>query len=254
MEVLKLVNICKSFGGVSALNGVSLSVKKGEIYGIIGPNGAGKTTLFNVATASVRPDSGNVVVNDEDITGLPPHAVTKRGMARTFQNIRLFNRMTLQENVMVGMHCRTGSGVLRSVLRTSGQRSEEREAKIRAMELLDFVGLSKYFGKKAGILSYGQQRKLEIARALATSASILLLDEPVAGMNESETEDVYHLLTAIAYRGITIVLIEHDMGLVMNLCGRVAVLDFGELIAAGTPSEIKVHPLVIEAYLGSERG
>ena len=215
--LLSLRNIGKSFGGLSALSEISFDVQPGEIVGVIGPNGAGKTTLFNVVTAVFPPTAGEVVFDGERISGLPPHAITKRGVTRTFQNIRLFSTMTVEENVMVGRHCRTGAGVWRGVLRTRGERREERGIRGKTRELLDLVGLSGADRDgTAGSLPYGHQRRLEIARALAAEPRLLLLDEPVAGMNDAETQEVFGLIKRVQSLGVTILLIEHDMSLVMT--------------------------------------
>ncbi|MGB2991570.1 MAG: ABC transporter ATP-binding protein [Paenisporosarcina sp.] len=250
--VLELKNITKNFGGISALTDVSFKINKGEIFGLIGPNGAGKTTMFNVITNMFLPTSGEINFLGEKISGIKPHKITDKGICRTFQNIRLFSQMTVLENVLVGGHCRSKSGVLSSVFRTKSQRNEEESTHKVATELLQLVGLSSYEDVIAENLAYGQQRRLEIARALASNPSLLLLDEPAAGMNETETENLFDLIKKVQQRGITVLVIEHDMPFVMKLCDRIAVLNFGKKLAEGTPEEIQNNQEVIEAYLGSE--
>ena len=250
--VLELKNITKNFGGISALTDVSFKINQGEIFGLIGPNGAGKTTMFNVITNMFSPTSGEINFLGEKIDGIKPHKITDKGICRTFQNIRLFSQMTVLENVLVGTHCRSKSGVIHSVLRTKSQRKEETSSLETATELLELVGLSSFEEIIAENLAYGQQRRLEIARALASNPKLLLLDEPAAGMNETETESLFDLIKKVQKRGVTVLLIEHDMPFVMKLCDRITVLNFGKKLAEGTPEEIQNNQEVIEAYLGSE--
>ena len=250
--LLELNGVGKHFGGLAALSDVSLQIRCGEIYGLIGPNGAGKTTLFNIVTGLYQLDEGAFAFDGVAYAHCKPHVLAETGIARTFQNIRLFANMSALENVMVGRHVRTHTGIFGALTHNAAARAEEQAITQRARELLHYVGIERAPQTLARHLPYGEQRRLEIARALATDPKLLALDEPAAGMNATETESLKALLQTVRASGITVLLIEHDVKLIMGLCDRVAVLDYGKKIAEGVPEEVRRNPAVIAAYLGGE--
>ncbi|HWS24691.1 MAG TPA: ABC transporter ATP-binding protein [Anaerolineales bacterium] len=251
MTLLNTTNVVKRFGGLTAVNKMNFALQKGEIVSIIGPNGAGKTTFFNSLTGIYKPEEGKIEFNGENLVGLRPDQIAAKGIARTFQNIRLFTSMTVIENILVGMHHRLKQNAVQAVLRSPVFKNEEKASEIKAEELMHYVGLRGVGNEIVNNLPYGIQRRVEFARALAADPQLLLLDEPTAGMNPQETEDAIRLFRSIRDdKGITVLLIEHDMRVVMNISERISVMDYGSKIAEGTPKEIRENPAVIEAYLG----
>jgi len=250
-NILEIKNLSIMFGGIVALDHVNMTTKKGTIHGLIGPNGAGKTTLFNIMTGIYKPTSGNVYLNEKEITGFTPNKIANLGIARTFQNIRLFNSMSVLENVLVAMHNSMNVNLIDIIFKTKNFKKEEKSKREKAEKLLEYTGLVKYINNRASSLPYGDQRRLEIARALATNPSLLVIDEPAAGMNHKETSDLKNFLDKINSDGTSILIIEHDVKLIMNLCSFVTVLDFGKIICEGVPEMVKQNKQVIEAYLGA---
>ena len=250
--MLKLENLTIKFGGLIAVNDVSLEIAKGSIFGLIGPNGAGKTTLFNLISGVYKPTSGNIIFQGKQIGGMPPYKVNELGIARTYQNINLFKKMTVLENVMVGCHTRSKEGIFGALLRTGRQKEEEKAIVKKSMEILEFMGLKDKADFLASNLSYGEQRRLEISRALASDPQLILLDEPAAGMNANEKLELNDTIKKINKLGITVLLVEHDMKVVMNICDTVCVLNYGKKLCVGKPEYVQNNKEVIEAYLGGD--
>jgi branched-chain amino acid transport system ATP-binding protein len=252
MPLLEVSGVSKRFGGVHAVNDVSFEVEKGMIKAVIGPNGAGKTTLFNMVSGFVAPDSGSIRLGGHPIHGRPPHRVASRGVSRTFQNIRLFAQMSALENVMVGRHLRARSGFLGGMLNLRRTRRDDDEVRARSLDVMQFLGIAELADADATSLAYGQQRAVELARALASDPEMILLDEPAAGLNMRETQELAHLITRVRARGVTVLLVEHDMSLVMEICDEVLVLSYGEKIADADPRSVQQDPQVVKIYLGDE--
>ena len=250
--MLKVDNLTKRFDGVAAISEVSFSIGKGAVHGVIGPNGAGKTTLFNLITGIYRPTSGSILLDGAEVSGLPPEALARRGIARTFQNLQLATGLSAIENVMLGAHLRLNSGLLAAMTRWPGLAAADRRLRETAAELMAFVGCGAYVGAQTGEMPYGALKRLEIARAIAAEPKLLFLDEPAAGLNPTETGEIDDLIAELARRGMTIVLVEHDMKLVMNVSDHILVLDYGRKLAEGTPEEVRRNPAVIAAYLGAD--
>ena len=250
MSMLTIENLSKTFGGVKAVQGVDLEISKGAIHSVIGPNGAGKTTLLNLITGIYTPTTGEIQLNGERVDGLSPDKLAQRGMSRTFQNLQICMNMSAIENVMVGAHLRLNDSLLAGIFRLPALKKADMACRDEARELMDFVGVGKYVDDAANQMPYGALKRLEIGRAMAARPSILLLDEPAAGLNHTETGEIETLIAKVAASGVTVVLVEHDMKLVMNLSTRITVLDYGKKLAEGTPSEVRANPDVIAAYLG----
>ncbi len=248
--MLTIKNLSKSFGGVHAVQDVSFTVKEGNIHSVIGPNGAGKTTLFNLITGVYTPSKGEILLNGENVAAMPPDALARRGMSRTFQNLQVCMNMTAIDNVMVGAHLRLNQNLFASMLRLPSVRHADAACRDEAAGLMEFVGVGRHIGDEAGQMSYGALKRLEIARALAAKPKVLLLDEPAAGLNHTETGEIETLIRKVAQSGVTVVLVEHDMKLVMNLSDHILVLDYGKKLAEGTAAEVRANPDVVAAYLG----
>ena len=248
--MLTIKNLSKSFGGVHAVQDVSFTVKEGNIHSVIGPNGAGKTTLFNLITGVYTPSKGEILLNGENVAAMPPDALARRGMSRTFQNLQVCMNMTAIDNVMVGAHLRLNQNLFASMLRLPSVRRADAACRDEAAGLMEFVGVGRHIGDEAGQMSYGALKRLEIARALAAKPKVLLLDEPAAGLNHTETGEIEALIRKVAQSGVTVVLVEHDMKLVMNLSDHILVLDYGKKLAEGTAAEVRANPDVLAAYLG----